>query len=124
MQLEHILMICKRTCKVFFCLKCSIFFLLLPIAISCGDPGTPPFALMSGQKFTNRAVVHYSCSQGRTLVGNATRQCLEDGRWSGSPPYCSGTHINRWQSLRARDCRAASQLIFKPLSEQLSLLQT
>ncbi|KTG02859.1 hypothetical protein cypCar_00029462, partial [Cyprinus carpio] len=60
------------------------------LPISCGDPGTPPFAVMSGQKFTNRAVVHYSCSQGRTLVGNATRQCLDDGRWSGSPPYCSG----------------------------------
>uniref|UniRef100_A0A671PAP2 CUB and sushi domain-containing protein 1-like n=1 Tax=Sinocyclocheilus anshuiensis TaxID=1608454 RepID=A0A671PAP2_9TELE len=60
------------------------------LPISCGDPGTPPFAVMSGQKFTNRAVVHYSCSQGRTLVGNATRQCLDDGRWSSSPPYCSG----------------------------------
>uniref|UniRef100_A0A671PZU1 CUB and sushi domain-containing protein 1-like n=1 Tax=Sinocyclocheilus anshuiensis TaxID=1608454 RepID=A0A671PZU1_9TELE len=60
------------------------------LPISCSDPGTPPFAVMSGQKFTTRAVVHYSCSQGRTLVGNATRQCLDDGRWSGSPPYCSG----------------------------------
>ncbi|KTG44097.1 hypothetical protein cypCar_00037646, partial [Cyprinus carpio] len=60
------------------------------LPISCSDPGTPPFSVMLGQKFTNRAVVHYSCSQGRTLVGNATRQCLEDGRWSGSPPYCSG----------------------------------
>ncbi|RXN27609.1 CUB and sushi domain-containing 1-like protein [Labeo rohita] len=60
------------------------------LPISCGDPGTPPFAVMLGQKFTNRAVVHYSCSQGRSLVGNATRQCMEDGRWSGSPPYCSG----------------------------------
>ncbi|XP_073776667.1 CUB and sushi domain-containing protein 1 [Danio rerio] len=60
------------------------------LSISCGDPGTPPFAQMSSQKFTYRAVVHYSCSQGRTLLGNGTRQCLEDGRWSGSPPYCSG----------------------------------
>uniref|UniRef100_A0A673K927 CUB and sushi domain-containing protein 1-like n=1 Tax=Sinocyclocheilus rhinocerous TaxID=307959 RepID=A0A673K927_9TELE len=70
------------------------------LPISCGDPGTPPFAVMSGQKFTNRAVVHYSCSQGRTLVGNTTRQCLDDGRWSSSPPYCSGTHISRWPRLR------------------------
>ncbi|KAA0717588.1 CUB and sushi domain-containing protein 1 [Triplophysa tibetana] len=60
------------------------------LSISCGDPGTPPFALMSGQKFTYRAVVHYLCGQGRSPVGNATRQCLEDGRWSGTPPYCSG----------------------------------
>ncbi|XP_049337518.1 CUB and sushi domain-containing protein 1 isoform X2 [Astyanax mexicanus] len=58
--------------------------------ISCGDPGTPPFAVLTGRKFTNGALVHYSCSQGRTVVGNSTRQCQEDGRWSGSPPYCSG----------------------------------
>ncbi|XP_035256647.1 CUB and sushi domain-containing protein 1a isoform X1 [Anguilla anguilla] len=60
------------------------------LSISCGDPGTPPNAAMSGRKFTNAAVVHYSCSQGRVLVGNATRVCLQEGHWSGSPPYCSG----------------------------------
>ncbi|XP_036402136.1 CUB and sushi domain-containing protein 1-like [Megalops cyprinoides] len=60
------------------------------LSISCGDPGTPPNAVMSGRKFTNGAVVYYSCGQGRTLIGNATRFCQEDGRWSGSPPYCSG----------------------------------
>ncbi|XP_019903180.2 CUB and sushi domain-containing protein 1 isoform X3 [Esox lucius] len=60
------------------------------LSISCGDPGTPPQAVMSGRKFTNGAVVHYTCSQGRVLIGNATRSCQEDGRWSGSQPYCSG----------------------------------
>ncbi|KAJ8250433.1 hypothetical protein COCON_G00223550 [Conger conger] len=60
------------------------------LSISCGDPGTPPNAVMSGRKFSNSAVVHYTCSQGRTLVGNASRVCLEEGRWSGAPPYCSG----------------------------------
>uniref|UniRef100_A0AAZ3P372 CUB and sushi domain-containing protein 1 n=1 Tax=Oncorhynchus tshawytscha TaxID=74940 RepID=A0AAZ3P372_ONCTS len=64
----------------------------LPVcrAISCGDPGTPPQAIMSGRKFTNGAVVHYTCSHGRALIGNATRYCQEDGRWSGPQPYCSG----------------------------------
>ncbi|KAI1894595.1 hypothetical protein AGOR_G00117390 [Albula goreensis] len=60
------------------------------LSISCGDPGTPPNAIMSGRKFTNGAVIYYSCSQGRVLIGNGTRVCQEDGRWSGSPPYCSG----------------------------------
>ncbi|MBN3309505.1 CSMD1 protein, partial [Amia calva] len=60
------------------------------LPISCGDPGTPPNSIMAGKKFTNGAVIHYSCSRGRALIGNATRLCQEDGRWSGSPPYCSG----------------------------------
>ncbi|XP_027021418.2 CUB and sushi domain-containing protein 1 isoform X3 [Tachysurus fulvidraco] len=60
------------------------------LSISCGDPGVPPFAILSSRKFTYGAVVSYSCSQGRTPVGNATLHCQEDGRWSGSPPYCSG----------------------------------
>uniref|UniRef100_A0A8B9JH09 CUB and Sushi multiple domains 1 n=1 Tax=Astyanax mexicanus TaxID=7994 RepID=A0A8B9JH09_ASTMX len=67
--------------------------------ISCGDPGTPPFAVLTGRKFTNGALVHYSCSQGRTVVGNSTRQCQEDGRWSGSPPYCSGMKSRRSVSV-------------------------
>lgn len=70
-------------------------------AISCGDPGIPPFAILSGRKFTNGAVASYSCSQGRTLVGNATLHCHEDGRWSGSPPYCSGMESSR-SELSAR----------------------
>eukprot|EP00063_Salmo_salar_P060825 XP_014035660.1 PREDICTED: CUB and sushi domain-containing protein 1-like isoform X3 [Salmo salar] len=60
------------------------------LSISCGDPGTPPQAIMSGRKFTNGAVVHYTCSHGRALIGNATRYCQEDGCWSGPQPYCSG----------------------------------
>ncbi|XP_026879255.2 CUB and sushi domain-containing protein 1 [Electrophorus electricus] len=63
------------------------------LPISCGDPGTPPFAMLSGRKFTNGAVVHYLCGQSRVLLGNGTRQCQEDGHWSGSPPYCSGGNL-------------------------------
>ncbi|XP_046885306.1 CUB and sushi domain-containing protein 1-like [Hypomesus transpacificus] len=60
------------------------------LAISCGDPGTPPNAVISGRQFTQGSLVQYSCVQGRTLLGNATRYCQEDGRWSGTPPYCTG----------------------------------
>uniref|UniRef100_A0A8C5NLT2 CUB and Sushi multiple domains 2 n=4 Tax=Passeriformes TaxID=9126 RepID=A0A8C5NLT2_JUNHY len=60
------------------------------LLVSCGHPGSPPHAQISGDKHTVGSVVRYSCLGRRTLVGNATRMCQLDGRWSGSLPHCSG----------------------------------
>uniref|UniRef100_A0A803VYI3 CUB and Sushi multiple domains 2 n=1 Tax=Ficedula albicollis TaxID=59894 RepID=A0A803VYI3_FICAL len=60
------------------------------LLVSCGHPGSPPHAQVSGDKHTVGSVVRYSCLGRRTLVGNATRMCQLDGRWSGSLPHCSG----------------------------------
>ncbi|XP_047218456.1 CUB and sushi domain-containing protein 1-like [Girardinichthys multiradiatus] len=61
------------------------------LAISCGDPGVPPNAIVSGtHSWTYGSVLQYSCLPGGVLVGNSTRYCQEDGTWSGAPPYCAG----------------------------------
>ncbi|XP_013375174.1 PREDICTED: CUB and sushi domain-containing protein 2 isoform X4 [Chinchilla lanigera] len=61
------------------------------LLVSCGHPGSPPHSQMSGDSYTVGAVVRYSCTGKRTLVGNATRMCGLDGHWTGSLPHCSGT---------------------------------
>lgn len=64
--------------------------LLFPTVVSCGHPGSPPHSQMSGDSYTVGAVVRYSCTGKRTLVGNATRMCGLGGHWTGSLPHCSG----------------------------------
>ncbi|XP_023489601.1 CUB and sushi domain-containing protein 2 isoform X1 [Equus caballus] len=63
------------------------------LLVSCGHPGSPPHSQMSGDSYTVGAVVRYSCTGKRTLVGNATRMCGLDGQWTGSLPHCSGTSM-------------------------------
>uniref|UniRef100_A0A8C2U204 CUB and Sushi multiple domains 2 n=1 Tax=Coturnix japonica TaxID=93934 RepID=A0A8C2U204_COTJA len=60
------------------------------LLVSCGHPGSPPHAQISGDKYTVGSVVRYSCLGKRALIGNSTRMCQLDGRWSGSLPHCSG----------------------------------
>lgn len=70
-----------------------LFFqsLTMSVAISCGDPGVPPNAAVSGtHSWTFGSVLQYSCLPGGVLVGNSTRHCQEEGTWSGAPPYCTG----------------------------------
>ncbi|XP_005082661.1 CUB and sushi domain-containing protein 1 [Mesocricetus auratus] len=60
------------------------------LSISCGHPGVPANAVLTGELFTYGATVQYSCKGGQILTGNSTRVCQEDSHWSGSLPHCSG----------------------------------
>lgn len=75
--------------KAFTGLMCP-FTLPFPSAISCGHPGVPANAVLTGELFTYGAVVHYACKGSGDLVGNSTRVCQEDSHWSGTLPHCTG----------------------------------
>ncbi|XP_025933967.1 CUB and sushi domain-containing protein 1 [Apteryx rowi] len=62
------------------------------LSISCGHPGVPANAVLTGDKFTYGSIVRYSCTAGRSLMGNSTRECQEDSHWSGTLPHCSGNN--------------------------------
>ena len=40
------------------------------------------------------STAHYTCSDGYTLVGPATRECLITGTWSGYTPVCVANNAN------------------------------
>lgn len=75
------------------------------LAISCGHPGVPANAVLSGDKFTYGSIIHYSCTAGRRLIGNSTRECQEDSHWSGTLPHCSGrcSHCHPYVTLELHE---------------------
>lgn len=58
--------------------------------IDCGSLTPPRFGSveLTGTIFGSTAT--YSCQQGYTLIGDATRNCQANGQWSGFPPFCRG----------------------------------
>ncbi|XP_078503642.1 CUB and sushi domain-containing protein 1 [Lissotriton helveticus] len=60
------------------------------LSVTCGHPGAPANAVLTGDVFTYGAIVRYGCTAAHTLVGNSTRVCQDDARWSGTVPHCSG----------------------------------
>jgi hypothetical protein len=42
----------------------------------------------SATEFTPGSTATYTCYEGYELVGNATRTCLDSGKWSGTEPQC------------------------------------
>ena len=41
-----------------------------------------------------RTTAHYTCIDGYTLIGPATRECLITGTWSGYTPVCVSNSTN------------------------------
>ena len=53
----------------------------------CGDPEQPLSSTVD-RVSTDRVV--YACVKGYKMEGNAERNCLPNGLWSGQSPTCSG----------------------------------
>lgn len=59
--------------------------------LTCPTLGLPDSLLVNVIKaeYTYEDIITFSCANGRTMIGNSQIECLSDGTWSGSVPYCS-----------------------------------
>ena len=64
----------------------------------CGDPEQP---LSSTVERISADAVVYSCVKGYKMQGgNAERNCLPNGLWSGQAPSCSGADLALYCSIQ------------------------
>jgi len=61
-------------------------------AIDCGFLNDPLYGIVRLSRTTVGSTAKYSCSVGFVLVGEVSRTCQLDGRWSGEAPTC---HCNQ-----------------------------
>ncbi|KAI5625623.1 complement C2 [Silurus asotus] len=59
----------------------------------CKDPGTPPGAIRSGDRFHIGDKVKYRCMSGMDLLGSEVRACLDSKEWSGPEPRCHAPYM-------------------------------
>lgn len=77
-----------------FRLTYTITFLLLPLVISCGDPGTIANGIYIGREFNFNHTVIYRCNPGHLMEppghGRNVLRCIKDGTWNQTKPSCKG----------------------------------
>ena len=61
---------------------------LFSIGIQCPVLTAPDHGNMTGDSFTYKDIVEFSCDVGYLLTGSAVRECLNTGDWDGSSATC------------------------------------
>lgn len=73
----------------------SIFpYLPLPV-VTCLPLMDPINGQVSHESLEYLTTAVYSCNQGYSREGDATRTCLQTGQWSGEQPTCQRTYLHR-----------------------------
>ncbi|XP_046420389.1 protein lev-9-like [Neodiprion fabricii] len=72
-------------------------------SVQCPPPQNPRNGKAIYTSCAFNAIVSYECRYGFAVVGDTTRRCLADKKWSGEPPVCEeincgdpGTLYNGW----------------------------
>nr|XP_014289884.1 sushi, von Willebrand factor type A, EGF and pentraxin domain-containing protein 1 isoform X2 [Halyomorpha halys] len=93
---------------------------VLVTAVECPMPENPQFGTAIYTSCGYNAVVSYECRHGYTLVGDSTRRCGADRKWSGSTPKCQvvdcghpGNIYNGWIENLEKGTGLGASVIFR-----------
>lgn len=59
-------------------------------AVQCPPPEAPKYGKAIYTSCSYNSIVSYECKYGYTLVGESTRRCGADKKWTGAMPVCKG----------------------------------
>jgi hypothetical protein len=65
------------------------------VEITCPSFNMSEHLLVNASKRLVGETVKFTCTKGRYLVGNDTRSCLPNGRWTGKNPVCKPVECDR-----------------------------
>ena len=63
-------------------------YILFSVAVDCGPLDDPDYGDVDFTTTTFWSKATYSCDDGFFLVGDETRVCRANGKWSGDAPVC------------------------------------
>ena len=79
----------KNKQKIFLLVGYYNYFLVVT-AVQCLTPENPKNGRAIYTSCSYNSVVSYECRYGFTLVGESSRRCGADRKWSGGIPVCKG----------------------------------
>lgn len=65
------------------------------VEITCDDPDVAEHVIVDAEIRNVGSTARFSCPKGHYLIGNETRLCLKNGRWSGKSPTCKPVDCDR-----------------------------
>ncbi len=77
---------CKRKSQKLYPIELTRRF--INVAVVCEDLDSPLNGEVTYKDVVFNSIATYSCQYGYQLVGESTRVCKEDTKWSGEEPTC------------------------------------
>lgn len=72
----------------------TYFCFAVVTAVQCPVPEAPRHGRAIYTSCAYNSIVSYECKYGYRLVGDNTRRCGADKKWSGQQPSCKGSKIH------------------------------